>query len=206
MAENANSALAVWNALRPKIMQLIKAETKSAVRKKKMTILSIDTANQTVTVYEAANPSVTLTLHYRKESGVGAMSAGQSVTVEWTYDDMSTAVVSGPGQGWSTDTVDGSDTGWIDLNPVFYRKVGNTVFVSCHSQVSSTPGSGTWTTINTLPAAVRPSRRIDAACALGANSEIVGSVRIQANGSVDVYPSASVTTTPYIAFSASYPV
>lgn len=206
MAENANSALAVWNALRPKIMQLIKAETKSAVRKKKMTILSIDTANQTVTVYEAANPSVTLTLHYRKESGVGAMSAGQSVTVEWTYDDMSTAVVSGPGQGWSTNTVDGSDTGWIDLNPVFYRKVGNTVFVSCHSQVSSTPGSGTWTTINTLPAAVRPSRRIDAACALGANAEIVGSVRIQANGSVDVYPSAAVTTTPYIAFSASYPV
>lgn len=106
MAENANSALAVWNALKPKIRQLIKDETRSAVRKKKMTILSINTANQSVTVYEAANPNVTLTLQYRKESGVGSMSAGQGVMVEWTYDDLSTAVVSGPGQGWSANTVD----------------------------------------------------------------------------------------------------
>lgn len=106
MAENANSALAVWNALKPKIRQLIQEEARSAVRRKKMTILSINTANQSVTVYEAANPNVTLTLQYRKESGVGAMSAGQGVMVEWTYDDLSTAVVSGPGQGWSTDTVD----------------------------------------------------------------------------------------------------
>lgn len=206
MGENANSALAVWNALIPKIRQLIKDETRSAVRKKKMTIQSINTANQTATVYEAANPGVTLTLPYRKESGAGAMSAGQSVTVEWTYDDMSTAVISGPGQGWSPNTVDGSDTGWVDLNPVFYRKVGNTVFVSCHAAFSSTPGSRAWTTINTLPAAARPSRRIDAACSLGLYSEIVGAVRIQADGSVDVYPSAAITTTPYIAFAVSYPV
>lgn len=106
MAENANSALAVWNALKPKIRQLIQDEARSAVRRKKMTILSIDTANQSVTVYEAANPNVTLTLQYRKESGVGSMSAGQGVMVEWTYDDLSTAVVSGPGQGWSANTVD----------------------------------------------------------------------------------------------------
>lgn len=205
MAENANSALAVWNALKPKIRQLIQEEARSAVRRKKMTILSINTANQSVTVYEAANPNVTLTLQYRKESGVGSMSAGQGVMVEWTYDDLSTAVVSGPGQGWSANTVDGSDTGWQDLNPVFYRKFGNIVYISCHATFSSALAGRTWTTINTLPASVRPSRRIDAACALGANAEIVGSVRIQADGSVDVYPSAAVSS-PYIAFSASYPV
>lgn len=125
--ENASSALAVWNALKPKIRQLIRDETRSAVRKKKMTIQSIDTANQSVTVYEAANPNVTLTLQYRKESGVGAMSAGQSVTVEWIYDDLSTAVVSGPGQGWSTNTLDAETAGEMFIssnNPQLIWKIG----------------------------------------------------------------------------------
>lgn len=127
--ENASSALAVWNALKPKIRQLIRDETRSAVRKKKMTIQSIDTANQSVTVYEAANPNVTLTLQYRKESGVGAMSAGQSVTVEWIYDDLSTAVVSGPGQGWSTNTLDAETAGEMFIssnNPTLTWTVGST--------------------------------------------------------------------------------
>lgn len=98
-----------------------------------------------------------------------------------------------------------ADTGWVDLNPVFYRKFGNMVCVSCHAQFSSALASRTWTTIATLPDGVRPSRRIDAACALGANAEIVGSVRIQSNGKIDVYPSAAVSS-PYIAFSVAFPV
>ena len=99
-----------------------------------------------------------------------------------------------------------TDSGWIDLSPVFYRKVGNTVFVSCHAQYSSALTGQTWTTIATLPAGFRPSRRYDAAVALGSYAEVVGSVRIWASGNIDVYPSADVKTTPYIAFSASYPV
>lgn len=122
MAENANSALAVWNALKPKIRQLIQDEARSAVRRKKMTILSINTSNQSVTVYEAANPNVTLTLQYRKESGVGSMSAGQGVMVEWTYDDLSTAVVSGPGQGWSTNAIDATTAG-----NTYVKKAGDTM-------------------------------------------------------------------------------
>jgi hypothetical protein len=99
-----------------------------------------------------------------------------------------------------------TDSGWIDLAPVFYRKVGNTVFVSCHAQYSGTLTGRDWTTIATLPAGFRPSRRYDAAVALGSNAEVVGSVRIGASGNIDIYPSAAITTTPYIAFSASYPV
>lgn len=98
-----------------------------------------------------------------------------------------------------------ADSGWIDLSPVFYRKFGNTVFVSCHAQYSSALTGQTWTTIATLPDGFRPSRRIDAAGAFGANAEIVGAVRIESSGNIDVYPSAAVAS-PYIAFSASYPV
>jgi hypothetical protein len=98
-----------------------------------------------------------------------------------------------------------ADSGWIDLSPVFYRKFGNTVFVSCHAQYSSALTGQTWTTIATLPDGFRPSRRIDATGAFGANAEIVGAVRIESSGNIDVYPSAAVSS-PYIAFSASYPV
>lgn len=94
-------ALAVWNALAGKVRQLIRDQTKSAVRKKKMNIAAISTANQTVTVYEASDPTKTITVPYRAGQGIEALSAGQSVIVEWIYDDLSTAVAATPGQGWS---------------------------------------------------------------------------------------------------------
>lgn len=95
-------ALAVWNALAGKVRQLIRDQTKSAVRKKKMNIAAISTANQTVTVYEASDPTKTITVPYRAGQGIEALSAGQSVIVEWIYDDLSTAVAATPGQGWTT--------------------------------------------------------------------------------------------------------
>lgn len=106
MNEDGSAVLALWDALVPKLRQIIREETRSAVRAKKMNIQSIDTTAQTVTVYEGANPGVTITVPYRKESGVGSLSAGQSVIIEWDYDDLSTATASTPGQGWSANTVD----------------------------------------------------------------------------------------------------
>lgn len=99
---DAKGAIAVFDGLRSKIKQLIKDVTRSAVRRKKMTIQSINTTNQTVTVYEAANPSTTITVPYRCESGISQLSVGQSVQVEWIYDDLSTAVAVCPGKGWAS--------------------------------------------------------------------------------------------------------
>lgn len=99
---DTKSALKVFEALSKKIKPLIRELTRSAVRRKKMNIASIDTAAQTVTVYEAANPTDTITIPYRAESGVGQMAAGQSVQVEWIYDDLSTAVAAAPGKGWAS--------------------------------------------------------------------------------------------------------
>lgn len=97
---NATNALALWESLKPKMRQLIREETRSAVRKKKMNIAGIDTAAQTVTVYEAAAPSVMITLPYSLGVGIEDLSPGQSVMVEWTYDDFSTAVVCMPGRNY----------------------------------------------------------------------------------------------------------
>lgn len=99
---DTKGALGVFEALSKKIKPLIRELTRSAVRRKKMNIASIDTAAQTVTVYEAANPTDTITIPYRAESGVGQMAAGQSVQVEWIYDDLSTAVAAAPGKGWAS--------------------------------------------------------------------------------------------------------
>lgn len=100
MGCGSKGALAVWEALKPKIRQLIHEETKSAVRSKKMNISSIDTTAQTVTVYEAANPDTTITVPYRAGNGIESLTAGQSVLVEWTYEDISTAVAAYPGRGY----------------------------------------------------------------------------------------------------------
>ena len=99
---DTSSVLSIWSSLSTKIKQFVGDMTKSAVRKKKMNIYSIDTVNQTVTVYESSNPTVLITVPYRVESAISRMSAGQSVMVEWTYDDFSTAVAVAPGKGWAT--------------------------------------------------------------------------------------------------------
>lgn len=104
---SSSEALAVFEAMRGKMRQLIRQETKSAVRKKKMTISAIDTAAQTVTVYEASDQANTITIPYRAGQGIESLTAGQSVQVEWTYDDLSTAVAATPGQGY------GASAGWV---------------------------------------------------------------------------------------------
>lgn len=165
---DGSEVLALWDALTPKLRQMIREETRSAVRKKKMNILSLDTANQTVTVYEAANPGVTITIPYRKESGIGGMETGQSVMVEWTYDDMSTAVAATPGQGWSGDAVEGYDSGWQtfpltsaftdydDTNILQYRRMGNVVELVGQIKPTAEIASGATATIGTLPSGFRP--------------------------------------------------
>lgn len=100
--DKTNSVLSIWASLGTKVKQMVKELTKPAVRRKKMNLLSIDTTNQTVTVYESSNPNVTITIPYRAESGISQMSVGQSVQVEWIYDDLSTAVAVCPGKGWAS--------------------------------------------------------------------------------------------------------
>lgn len=175
--EDAGAALALWDALKPKLRQMIREETRSAVRKKKMEILSINPSAQTVTVYEAANPGVTITIPYRKESGIGGMTAGQSVMVEWTYDDLSTAVAATPGQGWSGAAVEGYDSGYQnavyetgfqdygDTNLLRYRRTGNTVEIigACTPTAEIEAGAAAQT-IFTLPAGYRPTQYVYAVC------------------------------------------
>ena len=174
---DGSEVLALWDALTPKLRQMIREETRSAVRKKKMNILSLDTANQTVTVYEAANPGVTITIPYRKESGIAGMSPGQTVMVEWTYDDLSTAVAATPGQGWSGTAIDGYDSGYQnaayetgfqdygDTNLLRYRRTGNTVEIigACTPTAEIAAGSAAQT-IFTLPAGYRPTQYVYAVC------------------------------------------
>lgn len=146
---------------------------------------------------------------YAEIIGNGTSDANRSNarTLDWNGNEVLAGglTIDGSTDVGSILTALTADSGWIDLSPVFYRKVGSTVFVSCHAQYSTALTGQTWTTIATLPDGYRPSRRIDAAGAFGANAEIVGAVRIESSGNIDVYPSAAVAS-PYIAFSASYPV
>lgn len=98
----AKDALNLWDALVPKVTQLVDSKTRSAVRKKKMNIASVDTQTQTAAVYEAATPDTIIMLPYRLGTGVEYMTAGQSVLVEWVYGDFSTAVIVSPGSGYSS--------------------------------------------------------------------------------------------------------
>jgi len=100
MGCSGKEALALWDALRPKVEQLIREKTRSTVRKKKMNLSAIDTTAQTVTVYEASNPTSTITIPYRAWTGIESLTPGQSVIVEWIFDDLSTAVAVTPGRGY----------------------------------------------------------------------------------------------------------
>lgn len=183
MTTDGSAVLALWDALTPKLRQMIREETRSAVRKKKMDIVSISTASQTVTVCEAANPTVTITIPYRKESGVGSMTAGQSVQVEWTYDDLSTAVASGPGSGWSANAADGStvnplayNSGWREFpyasgfenyaenNTLRYHRMGNVVELVGTAKPTASISAGGSGTIGTLPTGFRPGQNVYIEC------------------------------------------
>lgn len=100
----AQDALAVWDALKPKIEQLIAEKTKSVVRRKKMNLNSVNTTTQTVNVYEGVNSSNNITIPYIPGTGIDQLVSGESVIVEWRSDDISTAVAVSQGRGW-TDAV-----------------------------------------------------------------------------------------------------
>jgi hypothetical protein len=102
MMGNANDALAVWDALAPKLRQLIREETRTCVRKKRMNLAAINTAAQTVTVYEPSNPVVTITVPYTSGIGIEDLSPGQAVMVEWTGNDFATAVAAMPGRNFAS--------------------------------------------------------------------------------------------------------
>lgn len=114
-ATDAKEALSVWNALKPKIEQLIAEKTQTAVRQKKMNIAQIDTAHQTIKVYDGVNISRSITIPYVPGAGIDLLSDGNSVLVEWRDNDISTAVAVAPGQGW-TDAV-GNLPGTTLTNP-----------------------------------------------------------------------------------------
>lgn len=177
MVTDGSAVLALWDALKPKLRQMIRDETRSAVRKKKMDIVSISAGNQTMTVREAANPDVTLTLHYRKESGAESLIAGQSVQVEWIYDDLSTAVISGPGQGWSADAAQNFDSGWQDFpfssafenydsenNTLRYHRIGNVVELIGEAKPTAAIAASGSETIGTLPEGYRPGQNVSIEC------------------------------------------
>lgn len=92
---DANEALRNWQSLLPMLKPLIKKETQSAVRRKKMDVAVAPSAGK-IGVKEPDSATVIMIPCQPACQGV---TAGKSVWVEWLYDNFSTAIAVTPGDG-----------------------------------------------------------------------------------------------------------
>lgn len=129
---DARDALSVWDALKPKIEQLIADKTQTAVRQKKMNLTRIDTSAQTVTVYDGINSSRNITIPYVPGVGIEALSSGYSVLVQWRDNDISTAVAVSPGQGYEEQIVlpDPTITGSVNVSQATFLEMGDVLYTN----------------------------------------------------------------------------
>lgn len=99
---DAKDALAVWDALKPKVEQLIAEKTHTALRQKKMNVSAVYTDSQTVKVYDGINSAQSIIIPYIPGAGIDQLASGNSVLVQWRDNDISTAVAVAQGQGWTS--------------------------------------------------------------------------------------------------------
>lgn len=91
----ANEALKNWQSLLPALEPLIDQRTKSAVRRKKMDVATAPNG----TSIGVQDPGDTTVINIPYQPACTGVSAGQSVWVEWLYDNFSTAIAVTPGNG-----------------------------------------------------------------------------------------------------------
>lgn len=95
----------------------------------------------------------------------------------------------------------------LAISHIAYTKFAGIVTISNYANIGIDVPSNTWTTLGTLPAGYRPSRRIDVACTVGYNANLSGVIRITAAGNIDLWSNTAFTTsTAYLSFTVSYPV
>lgn len=95
MFDKANEALKNWKSLLPMLRPLIKNETKNAVRRKKMNVATAPNG----TTIGVTDPADTTVINIPYQPACANVSVGQSVWVEWLYDNFSTAIAVTPGDG-----------------------------------------------------------------------------------------------------------
>lgn len=93
--DKANEALKNWKSLLPMLKPLIKSETKNAVRRKKMNVATAPNG----TTIGVSDPADTTVINIPYQPACANVSVGQSVWVEWLYDNFSTAIAVTPGDG-----------------------------------------------------------------------------------------------------------
>ena len=122
MFDKANEALKNWKSLLPMLRPLIKNETKNAVRRKKM---NVATAPNGATI-GVTDPVDTTVINIPYQPACSNVSVGQSVWVEWLYDNFSTAIAVTPGDGIITVPYT-TDSDGIKLNGMIKLYDGNGV-------------------------------------------------------------------------------
>ncbi len=95
MFDKANEALKNWKSLLPMLRPLIKNETKNAVRRKKMNVATAPNG----TTIGVTDPADTTVINIPYQPACANVTVGQSVWVEWLYDNFSTAIAVTPGDG-----------------------------------------------------------------------------------------------------------
>jgi len=107
MFDKANEALKNWKSLLPMLRPLIKSETKNAVRRKKMNVATAPNG----TTIGVTDPADTTVINIPYQPACANVSVGQSVWVEWLYDNFSTAIAVTPGDGLIPSTLPVSQGG-----------------------------------------------------------------------------------------------
>lgn len=125
MNNEANEALKNWQSLVPALGPFVREETKSAVRRKKMDVATKPNG----TKIGVKDPGDTTVISIPYQPACANVSVGQSVWVEWLYDNFSTAIAVTPGNGMITVPYSYDSSGNMTLtiagsNPVVIRGDG----------------------------------------------------------------------------------
>ena len=92
---NTKEALEIWSALKPMIVKTIDERTKSCIRSKKMRVITAPNGS-TIGVRE---PFDTVTYNIPYSSSLTGAVVGDTVWVQWYYDNASTMIAMSFGDG-----------------------------------------------------------------------------------------------------------
>lgn len=95
MFDKANEALKNWKSLLPMLKPFVRSETKTAVRRKKMNVTTAPNG----AVIGVTDPVDNTEISIPYQPACATVLVGQSVWVEWLYDNFSTAIAVAPGSG-----------------------------------------------------------------------------------------------------------
>lgn len=134
---NTKEALEIWSALKPMIVKTIDERTKSCIRSKKMRVITAPNGS-TIGVRE---PFDTVTYNIPYSSSLTGAVVGDTVWVQWYYDNASTMIAMSFGDG---DTGFYPECGWNmgnDLNNATTPGVYSYSYTYSHVPASTAGGS-----------------------------------------------------------------